>query len=223
MIVTPILDHGIKLGVSSGHRSKGLHMSDIYGALYKELEPKRFDRGEPMDLVRLEMGLAFENALEQALRDQFTESILRGEHDRGEAAERPGEFRTPEGIIFSPDLLVTNGILRVGEIKLTWLSSREVPRKKGDFFPPKFNKYFTQIMSYAHNLGTRFARLYIFHVNGAYDCAKRSGEPKPEFLPFDLEFTQQELNENWDMMLNFAVARKMCTRQGGEIDCWGDE
>ena len=43
MKITPV-DHGLQnlVGKSMGPRSKGLHMSDIYGSLFQELEPKRY-------------------------------------------------------------------------------------------------------------------------------------------------------------------------------------
>ena len=44
MILTPVTfaPADLGLGMSSGERAEGLHMSDIYSALYQELEPKRF-------------------------------------------------------------------------------------------------------------------------------------------------------------------------------------
>ncbi len=192
------VEHGLTLGVSTAPRSPGLHASEIYGSLYKELEPKRYGRvsdGPP--LLLFEAGLALEEALETAVKNRIIKT---------EAAERCGEFRTSEGIAFSPDLLITNGVpLRVGEIKLTWQSSRdiEVSPDGVTVFPPKFDKYFCQLMFYCHALETRYGRLYIFFINGNYQSRT------PQLLCWDIEFNQWELDENMQMLLGHARQKGM--------------
>jgi|AP59_1055472.scaffolds.fasta_scaffold133050_1 hypothetical protein len=166
-------------------------MSDIYGSLYKALEPKRYNQrlAESTRDAYQAAGLSFEEMLEEGLRNRL--------------ASKPGELVSEEGIICTPDLVVFNGETRVGEIKLTWMSSREVPRDVANSFPPKFDKYFTQIMAYCHVLETPHARLLAFFVNGDYK------PPVPELLAWDIEFSRQELDENWSMLLNHAKAEGM--------------
>jgi hypothetical protein len=161
-------------------------MSEIYNDLYQDLEPNRFKRGSVPDPLRLEAGLAFEDFLEAGLKDRLTK------------AQRPGEFVTEEGILFTPDLILYNGTNRLGEIKLTWMSTKEVPRVESNGFPPKFDKYFTQMMAYCYHLELEEARLIAFFVNGDYK------PPQPELLAWDIKFTQRELRENWQMLLNHA-------------------
>lgn len=194
MIIEPVkVDfEALGLGISRGHRTPGLHMSDIYNNLFQELEPKRYQKGSAPDALRMELGLNFEDLLEEGLRSRLTVGN----------AERPGEFTTEEGIIYSPDLIVFNGSTKLGEIKLTWMSSREVPRERTDGgFPPKFDKYFVQMKAYCHNLDLDEARLFAFFVCGNWD---RTTGNKPEFLAWDIHFTQRELKENWQMLLNHA-------------------
>lgn len=193
MIITPIKcdleDLGI--GISTGPRSKGLHISDVYGALFQELEPKRFDKNRPLDPLRLELGLEFELILEEALRNRLTN-----------AGERPGEMVTEEGIFYSPDLVIFNGVTRVGEIKLTFMSCREMPTERTTAgFPPKFDKWMVQVKAYCRCLETRYARLYALFVCGDYN--KTTGMA-PQFRAWDLEFSQRELDENWSMLMMFA-------------------
>ena len=177
--ITPDLD----LGASSLVRSSGLHVSTLYNDLYQDLEPGRYVRGAPLDMRRIELGFSLEEMLEEGLKRRL--------------ASRPGEFRTKEGIAFSPDLLIFNGGVRLGEVKLTWMSSREVPREPGThIFPPKFDKWFTQMRVYCKHLETREARLYAFFVNGTYKTMV------PELLAWDITFSQQELDEAWTMLLN---------------------
>lgn len=213
VIITPI-EHGLSyVGKSSGPRSTHrVHMSDIYGSLFKELEPKRFNSGVPMNPLHLEMGLAWENMLEDGLKERL--------HDAsGEESERPGELVTEEGIVFSPDLILYNGVTRLGEIKLTWMSSREMPRDNYQTgFPPKFDKWLVQMKSYAYQLETPYARLYAFFVNGEYAWmrkgADRSQPGGPQLMAWDLEFTKRELTENWQMMIQHAKHAGLLDRYG---------
>ena len=192
MIITPC-SHGLEgIGVSTGYRSPGLHMSTIYNSLYQELEPKRFIKGSTPDPLRLEAGLAFESLLEEGIKQRL-------------CGERMGEFITAEGIVYSPDLILFNSAPteRLGEIKLTWLSSKDVPREPANGFPPKFDKYFTQMKAYCYHLETCYARLITFFVNGTYR------PPQPELLAWDVEFTKRELAENWQMLLNHAMHKRL--------------
>lgn len=190
-------------------------MSTIYGALYKKLDKQRYS-DEPMNPVAVELGLAWERALEKALIVQPT---FEGEH-----IERPGELLTePMGVsgvrvAYNPDLLVWSPErVRVGEIKLKWMSSRDAPRE--DYitrFPEKYAKDFTQMKAYCYHCGTRFARYYVFYINGDY--ARQPGEiwtpnrgcygPHEPYV-WDIEFEQWELDEEWAVLLNFATEEGM--------------
>ncbi len=185
VIITPI-HHGLDdiIGVSIGHRSPGLHMSQIYGDLAQDLEPKRFVRGAPMDMLRVEAGLALETVLEKGLRDRW-------------CAERPPEQVTAEGIAYSPDMIIFDGgSPRLGECKLTWMSSKDVPREPANTFPKKFDKYLWQMKAYCYHLEMNEARLIAYFVNGTGRA--------PELMAWDIEFTMRELKENWSMLINHA-------------------
>lgn len=184
--ITPISDHGIDLLSTDLVRTPGLHCSDIYSALYRELEPTRYTDA-PMNPVMLALGTAWEKHLEFLL--------IRNECP----VMRPEAFVTKEGIGFSPDLIVSNGIMRVGEIKLTFMSLKE------SLDDPKFSKYHTQAMAYGYHLGTPYARFYVTFVNGVGGWRK----PDPQFRMYDVEYTARELQDNWQMLLNFAKRRKM--------------
>lgn len=172
-------------------RSPGIHMSDIYNDLYKKLDPELEGWDAKSLNIAGALGFSWESVLEKHLRDRVLNL-------------RPEEFRTKEGVAFSPDMLIFNGHLRLGEIKLKWFSSRDVPREPGmNAFPPRFDKILTQMKSYAYNLETPDGRLYVFFVNGNYR------PPKPEVLAWDITFTARELKENWDMMMNHARHRRM--------------
>ena len=191
MIITPVA-HGLEdiVGVSTGYRSPGLHMSTIYNDLFCDLEPKRFQKGSTPNPLILEAGLALETMLEEGLRQRL-------------CGERPAEQVTSEGIFYSPDLIIFNGHTRLGEIKLTWMSSKEVPREIANGFPPKFDKYFVQMKAYCYHLELAHARLLAFFINGNY---RHNG---PELLAWDIDFTKRELTENWTMLKNHATSKRM--------------
>ena len=194
MIVTPV-SHGLDefLGKSTGHRSEGCHASQIYNDLFSDLEPDRFSRDSSPDPLKLEFGLALESMLEEGLRQRIVGS-----------AERPPEQVTDEGIYFSPDLIVFNGATRLGEIKLTWMSSREMPTAQANGLPPKFEKWVVQMKFYCRALALADARLLAFFVNGDY--GKNRG---PQLRAWDISFTRRELDDNYRMLLAHARRKGM--------------
>lgn len=194
MIIKPI-PHGLEhiVGVSPAGRTHGkLHMSDLYGLYHESTDKKKrsnddgFAEAGPL---YFEAGLSWESILEKGLKDRI-------------CSFRPGELVTPEGIVYSPDLFLfpEDVPFRNCEIKLTWMSSKDVPREEANSFPLKFEKYFTQMMAYGYHLETPYARLICFFVNGNYR------PPRPELLAWDIEFTKRELDENWRKLLNMAKA-----------------
>lgn len=187
MKVTPI-PHGLDLQASDLVRSPGLHMSEIFNTLYQKLDPGKQGWADPELFLAGAMGTAWEKQVEFLLTKSGVE------------AQRPQEFRTTEGIAFSPDLLIYEpGKLRLGEIKLKWMSTKDMPRQPSSRFPPKFDKIITQMMSYCAALETPYARLYANFVIGNY-CKPY----KPELLVWDIEFSPREMRDEWQAMMNHA-------------------
>jgi len=213
-------DHGLILNApTDGYvRSTGLHMSDLYGSLFKLLDPKRYDKRDangdplPFDDQKMEMGTRFEEVLEPAIRRQLF-------------GERPGEFFTQHaatcslhgspvqdgtiicacgaGVAYSPDQLFFEEELGLvlGEFKLTWYSSRDCP------YDEKFDKWVCQMKAYCYHLGTLLARLFPFWVNGVYP---KGWPPSPVFEKgLLLEFTPRELEQNWIRLVKHGQKRGM--------------
>lgn len=229
-MITPI-DHGLDyIGKSRGPRSPGVHMSALYGSYFQELYPKKYPKDRPMNPLHLEMGLAWEDMLEDGLKERLVEVA-------GEDIERPAELQTTTGIYYSPDLLIysDDGHTRLGEIKLTWMSSREMPTEVEYGFPAKFAKYDMQMKAYCYWLGLLHARLYVFHINGEYawmkkkavatnarDAAKQAAEAQPAaggpvLLAFDIEYTQHELDENWLILESHGKSMGLLDSMGRAI------
>jgi len=205
------------IGDSGTVRAPGLHASDIFNDLYQELEPGRYQRDRVPPRLLLEIGLIFEKMLEEGLLRKLAS---------GPDIQRPGELihedvfdGHPVRLAFSPDLVITNGDMRVGEIKATKMSPG-VPMavieayQAGDvvaaeqvqdiLLSPKFDKYHTQLKFYCRMLGARLGRFYAFFINGTYKPTM-----DPVFLAWDIEYTQDELDQNYAMCLYHAIANKM--------------
>ncbi len=189
-----------RLGQSSsvGVRTLGVvHLSDIYGSLMRRLQPDRF--GKPFDqdaYTRMEVGIAFENILEQGLAEKF-------------ATVRPGEIVSPEGVFMSPDGV--NPTLDAGEeYKATWMSSRSngtTPYTDENGEPSeKYIHYFFQVKGYAKWLGTNRFLLRVLHINGDYTYPLT-----PQFLTHLIEFTDKELDDNWTLLMNHARSEGLLT------------
>lgn len=186
MIVTPITLE-IDWLKSDLVRSPGVHASDIYGDLFKKLEPKRYDYpddGNPMLMV---LGTAWERHFEYLLKLNGIE------------VERPDEFMSPEGIAYSPDLIIFNGITRLGEIKYTSMSADDLPTEVTNVLPPKLDKYLCQMKLYAFWLGLNDGWLAGLFNHRPWD---------PQFRMFDLHWEDDELRDNHAMCMNHWRAMK---------------
>lgn len=188
MIVTPVkLD--IDFLKSDLVRSPGLHASDIYGPLFQELQPNRFKGSiETVNPFLLALGTAWEKHFEYLLIAN------------GMKVERPEEFLSPEGIAYSPDLILWNGVARLGELKYTSMSAKDFPTVAGNNFPPKANKWLCQMMLYAFWLGVHDGWLAVLFNNQPWN---------PDLRVFDITWTDRELQDNHRMVINFAKHAKL--------------
>jgi len=127
----------------------------------------------PTTLNRFAIGWAWE------------EWLATQEADRG-LIFHPGEY-TLDGMTGEPDAVEDDGKsgIIVHEFKITWKSLRTFD----DWF------WLTQIKAYCKMVGTRRAVLSVMFINGDYK------PPSPVFKRWECEFTELELEENWDMLL----------------------
>jgi hypothetical protein len=169
-------------------RSPGLHLSTIYS----DIEAQWLKR-EPIDekerAAYMSGGFLWEHAFSRA----FGQSILSLD------VARPPELYL-DGIIGSPDL-IDYKLWRVLDTKFTWKSARKLEHMERYFWP-----WLCQMKSYLKMMQTMAAcdtaELYVFFVNGDY------APPKPRARHLELKFDQQEIDENWEMVVRHALNRR---------------
>lgn len=174
-------------------RSPGLHASTVFGSLFEELDPKRYKYNAPPNPVSLAMGTAWEQHLEYLLVKNGIDAV------------RPGEFVSPEGIAYSPDLILSNGVIRCGEIKWTSKFGRGLPDKPANNLPPSYDKYLCQLKLYIYWLRLEFG----CEVQGWLALALMYQPWNPQFRAFNIDFVDRELQDNADMCLNYARSEGM--------------
>ncbi len=186
-------------------RSAGIHVSGIIRAIAIEtgiLKPEMAEElslvdvreiTDPVAILRISVGLAWEQ--------YFIETILGPTMG---VIDHPGELHI-DGIFMSPDgesvdVLVTKPQLGmvtiVHECKASWKSTRSV----GDLSTQWL--WLAQLRSYCRALKTRYARMHVLFLCGDYKFPIT-----PQLKCFEVEFTEQELVDNWQLLTDYRDAR----------------
>jgi len=162
----------------SGDRSLDrLHLSTIYNDLENTLFPKS-TTADMNNPLWAEVGFLWEDTLGRSLADH--------------CSPRPGEVEL-DGIVGSPDGFDSDvGI--VDEYKCTWKSIRNA-------HPENVWKWMTQVKGYCKMLGVNVVRFHVLYLMGDY---RGSG---PLYRSYLFHFTDREVQENWDMLVNHAKNR----------------
>lgn len=204
MIVT-LIPYELKLPTSNHERGDGVHLSGIIrsiagltGVLKKEwvedlsLTDVR-EITDPIAILRICIGLAWEEWFIPQLE---------------EAIDHPGEMFL-EGIYMNHDADEVSRVfynrlnLSVIEVKSTYKSIRTV----GDLTSQWM--WITQMKGYCKGLDTRFAQLYALFLCGDYSYPIR-----PVLLRWAIEFTQDEIDDTWDMMKEYMLHRLTIEAEG---------
>lgn len=176
-------------------RSEGLHASTLLRLMHPVKARKGDDEitEEQLRLFGL-IGLAFEDRAELALIS------LAKEADWPWHPVRPGEVEAG-GIACSPDILLVpknkDEEVRELSLKTTWKSCRHAAstEEEGENgFSSDFDYYLSQCMTYAVPLDTRASVLFVYFVCGNWR------PPFPQVHGWELEFSDQEIAENWDAL-----------------------
>jgi hypothetical protein len=127
--------------------------------------------------VYVTLGWAWELIIRPALRDVYFAGDER--FTKVEPVLLDGIYGSPDGFDCEDYALE--------EFKATWRSSRRD-------IVEDFWSWHVQIKAYCHMLGCSTVRLRVFFVNGDY---RESG---PQIKMWQMSFTEEELQENWDML-----------------------
>lgn len=155
-----------------------LHLSDI--AKFVEYKMQFGPKGGAINwdmVAAAEVGFLWEDLLSYVLADRYAARLSEVEKD--------GIVGSPDGLnIYDPFF---NSSLHNEEYKATWRSVKKTP--------PDIWYWMTQFKSYCYMLGVDVSIVRVLYLNGDY---KGSG---PISMVYGLRFTDQELKENWEMIL----------------------
>ena len=196
----------LKLPKTKG-RSRGVHLSQILRdlAFSRKVLDRKWDVSiEESDTTLMQAGLAWEN-------------FLAAYHHRDiefhpKELYLDGIYMSPDGLscCLDDDLASTMQIEMFSwilhEFKLTLKSSRDFATKL-KLKSPKVLQYLWQVMSYRYgynilnNETCNVAKLHVLFVKGDYN-KDTEADKLATYKIFRLHFRQEELEENWEMILN---------------------
>jgi hypothetical protein len=185
-------------------RSPGTHLSAVIKRLRIKLGELRLTSNDAFAMFGFIFELLVEKALAAYLSFNQEDMIEPGE----QCCDRI--YMTPDR--FNP-FLGKNG--RVFEYKASWLSlggSKTKPsifidgdRENGldvEVFQERFWYWLIQLMAYCRALGTREGAIVALLINGDYTFRPPYGGP--QFLCITFEFTEAEIEENWELVVREA-------------------
>lgn len=174
-------------------RSDGLHLSTITGDILIGMDPDRYgEREGGAKWMNFLMGLIFEDAIINAYQGRV-------EKQRMELI-RIGEVYK-DGVLGTPDNIDMR-YPRPVEYKCTKKSCRQPITDK------KFWHYWVQLKAYAYMIGVREGELDVLHINGNY--SRDDNDPNNGYIinPWEDDWTDLELLENWMMLIKHAIRRR---------------
>jgi len=201
MIVNVVTDsYPLYLPPPKTPRSVGTHVSSIIRCIATEmgiLKPEWAEElslvdvrsiTDPIAILRISIGLAIEQ--------WYIPEILRtyGVIDHPDELLYDGVYMSPDGedesvIITLQDYLL---LTRVHEVKATYKSTKTV----GDL--SKQWMWLAQMKAYCIAKGTRFAVMHCWFLCGDYTYPI-----SPKRVVWEIEFTQEELDDNWNLLADY--------------------
>ena len=182
-------------------RSEGLHVSNIIRCLAMEsgiLRPEWCDElslsdvrtiTDPIAILRINIGLAWE---------EHYIPMLRNVVDHPEELKLDGVYMSRDGESVSVIITPKGPQVRhtVHEVKATYKSTNTV----GDLSSEKI--WMMQIMAYLKASATRYAHFHVLFLCGDY-----SRPITPRMEVWELEFEQEELDDNWQLLTGYRDYR----------------
>jgi hypothetical protein len=203
MIVRDVTsDYPLFLPESKTPRSPGIHVSSIIRCIATEmgiLKPEWAEElsladvrkiTDPVAILRISIGLAVEQYYIPEILSHYG------------VADHPGElfydgvYMTHDGEDVGVIVTLSRPALRVHEIKATYKSTKTVADLNTQWM------WLAQMKAYCIALGTRFAVLHVFFLCGDYKFPI-----KPTRQVMEIEFTQEELDNNWKDLSDYKAYR----------------
>lgn len=178
-------------------RSKGIHVSSIIRCIATEagiLKPEWSEElslsdartiTDPVAILRINIGLAWE---------EHYIPMLQGVVDHPGEMCINGVYMTHDGE--SVTVIITDFRLLVHEIKATYKSTNTVGELEQEFM------WLCQLKAYCKGLGTRFCHMHVLFLCGDY-----SRPIRPKMRVWEVEFTQEEIDNNWDLLMEYKTER----------------
>jgi hypothetical protein len=193
-------------------RSAGLHVSEIIrdvairGGLLKVEKVRVGKRVETwvedeLDGSLLVLGLAWEAWMAGLRKDMVWQPAEQ---------QVDGVYMNLDGLTVDSGAADNGAAVVVEEFKATRKSSEvkgEARNVAGEWM------WIAQIKSYCRAVQTTRARLHVLYVNGNYRFSEEGG--KPTYMRYELEFTEQELEDSWAVLMR-AARRMMVERLDGQ-------
>lgn len=211
------LEIPVSIGLPKGApRSVGVHVSAIIRSIATETGILKAEWAEelslvdvreitdPVALLRINIGLAWE---------AHYIPMLEGVLDHPGEMEVNGIYMTHDGE--SVDVIITEKAFDyktlevrriVHEVKATYKSTRTVGDLSSQWM------WTTQMKAYAKGLGTRFARMHVLFLCGDYKFPI-----SPQLKVWDVEFTKEEVDANWDLLCDYRDHRVAIESAESEI------
>jgi hypothetical protein len=167
-----------ELGILKGNIAEDLSLTDV-----REIT-------DPVAIIRISIGLAWE----QYYIPEVLGPTLNVVDHPGEM-EVDGIYMTHDGE--SVDVIITDFVshwgLIIHEVKATYKSVKTV----GDMSQQWM--WLTQCKAYCKGRGTRVAMMHVLFLCGDYKFPIT-----PQLRCWQIEFTQEEIDENWELMTDYV-------------------
>jgi hypothetical protein len=165
-------------------RSEGLHVSTIIQSMLRDMDAKKYgsDQDKAKQALFWQWGFAFERVMERAFAENRIDVLRPGE------LEMDGVYLTPDGVSLDDGAN--------DEIKVTWRSPKGFP------YDQKWWNYITQFKAYCRVLGTNTVRVRKLYAVG--DMGRL-----PSHEAWELTFTNDEIEKNWQLLLRHAKQKGM--------------
>jgi len=196
-------------------RSKGIHVSSVIRNIAIENGILNPEYVESLDLIDASQeqwwtGLPMRAQILIAMGMAWDEWYL---PNLGYVVPHPGEMEL-DGIYLTPDgesldmIRVerqNHHVVAIHETKLTSKSTKTVGDLSSQWM------WLCQIKAYCKAAGTRLAFLHVLFLCGDYKfpITPQIGPLKDQMTAWRLEFTQEELDENWDIITGYVRHRQL--------------